>query len=425
MDAEVEGVKRHILALSGMMPPLVFPRSLQISRILDALSRDGWQSDVVTVEPESEIFGAKDGKLAEFYQASYRCFPVEPREEVEPSKTWTILKRKFRTSPEVKSENWEIRSLWLLRQLIKKKSYDVFISFGQPWCNHKVGLRLKKRHPRIPWIAHFSDPWVDSPYAEFSDEPHRRTESRYEAEVIENADALVFINERTADLVMSKYPRVKREKVHLIPHAFDRRLVKLLGNPPESTGKSMKVIHAGNFYSKRSPESFLRALCELEANPEFKNMIEVELIGQANEAIAERVQELKLKQVVRFSGVMSYLEALTRAKGADLLLLIDASAENSVFLPSKLVDYLMLEKRILGITPTNGSSADVLNGLSYPVVSPDDVPSIVAALCREVRRWNSSPSEYNSSSAGQGGDYEISHIAGLFENLLRKVISTK
>jgi len=421
----MEGMKREILALSGMMPPLVFPRSLQISRILDSLGRVGWNSDVVTVEPESEIYGAKDDKLAEFYEGAYRCFPVEPREEVQPSPIWVKVRRKLRPPRDFKTDNWEWRSLGSLRRLTREKAYDVFISFGQPWCNHKIGLRFKKTHPKMPWIAHFSDPWVDSPYAEFSDEEHRQSESDYEAEVVEKADAIVFINERTADLVMSKYPAALREKVSLIPHAFDRGLVELLGNPPSSTGERMKVVHAGNFYSKRSPESFLRALAKLESAPDLKGVLEVEFIGQSNEAIIGLVKELGLDPVVRFGGVMGYLDALTRARAADLLLVIDASAENSVFLPSKLVDYLMLEKRIFGITPREGCSADVLAGLDYPVAPPDEIPAIAAAMRREIESWKADPSGYNKTSSGQGSDYEISHITSLFDDLLRKAIATR
>jgi hypothetical protein len=37
------------------------------------------------------------------------------------------------------------------------------VPFGNPMTDHLVGLSLSRKY-RIPWIARFSDPWVDNPY---------------------------------------------------------------------------------------------------------------------------------------------------------------------------------------------------------------------------------------------------------------------
>ena len=62
-----------------------------------------------------------------------------------------------------------------------------------------------------------------------------------------------------------------------------------------------------------------------------------------------------------------------------MLLVIDAPADDSLFLPSKLIDYLPLGKPILGLTPLRGASADLIRRLGYPVVAPDDEAAIAAA----------------------------------------------
>jgi hypothetical protein len=59
---------------------------------------------------------------------------------------------------------------------------------------------------------------------------------------------------------------------------------------------------------------------------------------------------------------------------------IDAPADTSVFLPSKLVDYLAFNKPILGITPPTGASADLLRRLGSRLAGPDDETGVVAAL---------------------------------------------
>ena len=46
-----------------------------------------------------------------------------------------------------------------------------------------------------------------------------------------------------------------------------------------------------------------------------------------------------------------------------MLLVIDAPADESLFLPSKLIDYLPARKPILGLTPARGASADLIRAL--------------------------------------------------------------
>src|SRR5262249_54611748 len=73
-------------------------------------------------------------------------------------------------------------------------------------------------------------------------------------------------------------------------------------------------------------------------------------------------------------------ESARIAAAADVLLVIDAPSGESLFLPSKLVDYLPMNKPILGITPTSGASADLIRSLGYPIVAPDDEAGIAKAI---------------------------------------------
>ncbi len=63
-----------------------------------------------------------------------------------------------------------------------------------------------------------------------------------------------------------------------------------------------------------------------------------------------------------------------------MLLVIDAPADDSLFLPSKLIDYLPLRRPILGLTPLRGASADLIRRLGYPVVAPDDEAAIAGQI---------------------------------------------
>ena len=60
---------------------------------------------------------------------------------------------------------------------------------------------------------------------------------------------------------------------------------------------------------------------------------------------------------------------------ADMLLILDAPFDISVFFPSKLVDYIGAQKPILAITP-EGSCADIVREVGGLVYSPDTLESI-------------------------------------------------
>src|SRR5919202_1568394 len=76
---------------------------------------------------------------------------------------------------------------------------DAVVTFSQPTTDHLVGLELKKIW-RAPWVAHFSDPWVDNPYYA-TDAATRDFNLAAERAVCEVADRLVFTSEETVDLV--------------------------------------------------------------------------------------------------------------------------------------------------------------------------------------------------------------------------------
>jgi hypothetical protein len=90
-------------------------------------------------------------------------------------------------------------------RLAAERRFDVLVSFAQPWSDHLVGLRVQ-RATGLPWVAHFSDPWIDSPYLR-GRRWQRRIWERMEADVVRHADALVFVNEQTAERVMSNKDR--------------------------------------------------------------------------------------------------------------------------------------------------------------------------------------------------------------------------
>jgi glycosyltransferase involved in cell wall biosynthesis len=383
LDAQVGIMNRRLVALAWMMPPLIFPRSLQVSRTLRAMSELGWKTTVIAVPPDVEPFAPQDPRLEAYYRSSYEIRYVEPREEIQSSPIWLRFVRRILRRTQTRDPNWVRRASDVLCRQIAAERPDALISFAQPWINHRAALRVKRRYPQVPWIAHFSDPWVDSPYFVPTDDNARAKAIEHEREIIATADAVIFTTQETADLVMAKYPTSWGEKVHIIPHVYDLDLLGL--TEPRSRSPKITITHTGNLYEQREPYAFLRALATLRAEMGTVEL-SVQFVGFATQAMQEMVKKLDLEDIVSLKSSVPFLDSLAIAKSADLLLVIDAPAEHSVFLPSKIVDYLSLERPILALTPQSGASARVLGGLGFPTVDPTDEAGIRLKLREALAR---------------------------------------
>lgn len=384
MDAELEVVNRKLLAISWAMPPLVYPRAIQVSRSLKALSCRGWSLDVVAVDALGRDERRDDG-FAALYQQFYRLHPVDLTGAVAWASQWwkrySILSRLF---PAIDAATWAWSKLAYRQSvaLIESLAPEAFITFAQPWSDHLIGMAVKARFPSLPWIAHFSDPWVDSPYIQGQNTNVPKEWYRQEHDVIRQANAVVFVNEKSARLVMSKYPADWRKKVYVVPHGFDRDLLTSVSVPSRRAGR-MKFVYTGSMFAGlRDPLKLLDAIAKLKEMVEPDLLPNFEFVGSADARYAQYANELKIEQVVQFVGPTNYLESLQAASEADILIVIDTNTPDSVFFPSKVVDYLMFGKPILALTPSGGATADVLEPLGHICVDSDNPAAIAAAIKR-------------------------------------------
>jgi glycosyltransferase involved in cell wall biosynthesis len=310
---------------------------------------------------------------------------------------------------------WIASASRVARRLAAERPFDVLVSFAQPWSDHLIGLRVH-RATGLPWVAHFSDPWVDSPY--LHGRPwQRRIWRRMEADVIRHATAIVFVNAQTADRVMRKYPEAWRVKAHVVPHGFDRADARSAAPAPDEG--PLRLVYTGRFYAGiRTPEPLLRSLAALMKRRPLARDLRVTFVGTpvpAHERLAER---LGLSGLVEFTGRVPFAESARIAASGDVLLVIDAPADDSLFLPSKLIDYLPLGKPILGLTPRAGATADVLRRLDQPIVAPDDEAGIALAIemliARKRRGELAVPPSFDAAAA----QYDIRATTRAFADIL-------
>ncbi len=410
---------RHLLAVSWAMPPRLAPRALQVARLIEGLRNHDWITTVVCARPEaSELPGGFDVELGLRYRDSVRTLAIETDEEREPSSAWVAWLRSMNPPDSLREANWERRAGRAVRQVLAERGADAFVTFAQPWNDHRIGLRVKRRHPSLPWIAHFSDPWVDSPYYADLDPERLGYWMAEERRVIAKADVVVFVSRETEALVTGKYPAAWRKKTRVVPHAFDPSLRPAV-SPPAGAGGPLTLVHTGSLYhGRRSPAGLLAALRRIADECDGAPEIRVEFIGSPAPEVERMAREAGVEKLVSFRGPIEYRPALEAAARADALLVIDAPAERSVFLPSKLMDYVMLDRPILGLTPRTGSTAELLRELGHPVVEPGDVSAIAEVLRGWIVASRRGPLTPGPAHFAARDRYASPAVSGVFAEVL-------
>ena len=409
---------RNLLAISWEMPPLSGPRAVQVTRTLVALAELGWRSRVICFDARSQRYQQDyDVSLEQLSGGAASRVPVASPEE------WLLFRALWRVAPFLKhlpdeKRVWVPSAIAAGRRALADAPADVIVSFAQPWSDHLVGLQLH-RESGVPWVAHFSDPWVDNPYHR----PAAWSQQRIldmERAIVRSATRVVFVNDYTRDRVMAKYPAEWRNRTHVIPQGHAGPAPAM----PRPDGP-LRLVYTGRFYDGvRSPGVFLEAVAELHRVSALNGRIAIEFVGSRMEAYAQQASALGLDPIVQFRSRVSPDQARRLAASADVLLVIDAPSEgSSLFLPSKLIDYLPLEKPILGITPLNGPSGDLIRELGYPVVDPRDRAGIVAALRQLLDAHHDGSLTMSPQHPAVAAAYDMRAVGAAFAQVLSTAVA--
>lgn len=361
---------KNILFLTYYYPPQKYPRSIQISHLEKSL-KNHFNIKIITSIPKNN----NDETLMEFTSLDNVIY-TEKSSFTDFIETCRGDKIKKIILPDY-AYLWHFDLFHKSIDVIESFKPDIIITFGQPMSSHIAGLKLKKKYPKLKWVAHFSDPWTDNMFNDYNFFT-RSINSYYEKNVFLYADNLVFTSTETINLVTKKYQDKIYNKSLCIPHMFDQSLYPTLG-----VKKNEKFIirYIGNFYGKRNPDYLFEAVSKLK---DFeRNSLQIELIGSSDNNIQEKIYNYGLEDLVIQRKSVSYLESLSLMKEADLLIIIDAPSELSPFLPSKLIDYIGANKPIFGITP-EGTSKKLIEEMGFLTAHPEKIDEIFRKLTNMI-----------------------------------------
>ncbi|MGL5459122.1 MAG: glycosyltransferase [Cetobacterium sp.] len=253
-------------------------------------------------------------------------------------------------------------------------NYEVILSITMPEGYHKFAYIYKILHPKVKWIAFFSDPYSNSPFQNYN---YKIIKNRFylfnlikrecskiiweikkklflleEKIVFKYADKIIYVSETQREFCYKK--RDKKEKTMVIPFYYlsewKEKINQHIAQKNNYNKNLINLIHPGNIYGNRKVDEFLKAL------ENFEGKIHCYNCGEFDKSL---LKEYKIENTVTSLGFVNYETLLENIKEANYIIIIDSFFENikNPYMPSKVVDAMYFDKPIIAITD-EGSELD-------------------------------------------------------------------
>jgi glycosyltransferase involved in cell wall biosynthesis len=282
---------------------------------------------------------------------------------------------------------WLLTAIPAAIRLVRKERIDVVLTTSPPGSVHLVGAAVR-RATGARWVADLRDSLVAHPHMRAESRLVRAKElgQRGVARVVaRRADAIACVSEAIAAETAALHPR---GRVVTIANGSD---FDDFAGLEYTRGDRFRITHTGSFFGKRDPRPFLRALKQSGLDD-----VVARFVGDFRPADREWLEAEGLAgqvEIVPYVPRQRSLE-LQRDSEALLLLIPEASGRGKGVLSGKVFEYLAAERPVLGAVPTDGAAAALLHDLGAgPIVAPEDVDGLAAALTDLHAQWRASTLE--------------------------------
>ena len=279
------------------------------------------------------------------------------------------------------------------RAVLRGDPPEVLYSTSPHATAHLIAFALA-RISSLPWIADFRDPWYEE-----TPEPgapsgalYRRINRGLERRVIERCSHVVTTTEHLRDELRARYSEVRPEKFSSIPNGYDEADFAS-SPPPRPPGERMVVVHTGSLNAEfRDPRPLFRSIGRLATlGAVDPRRIALRFVGGGDygnsSEVRRAVAESGLEGSVQFIERVPFDEALREVAAADLLLLLQASADTTGLVPAKLYEYLRAQRPVLALVYA-GASTEVIAGTGGGwAIDPRDERALDATVEVAYKSW--------------------------------------
>ncbi|MFE6539691.1 glycosyltransferase family protein, partial [Bacillus cereus] len=340
---------KRVMVISYWYYPENVARAFHVKGIVSSLIQEGYHVDLII--PRNNMYQEIDARESD----NITVHQVKPGILLHKEKNrWDVNKNILNNS----QSNFLIKGLkklydvlvwpdrtveWAINayRYVKKNKLHInseaMVTVGLPVSTHITGHLLKKDASHLKWIADYGDPFSYNPDREI-----RKYDKFLESKILKNVDSIVIPTENAVDCYTNL--GVNRSEIHVIPQLFEEQ-------QGESSYKIDKekfnIMYAGSFYRGiRSPVEFIHGLVlASKKNPK----LHFHYFGNVN-ALEEflEMEGLDIKTIpITVNTFKDRSEIISIMKNMDLLINLNNKSTSQI--PSKIMDYLYADTRILNV----------------------------------------------------------------------------
>lgn len=312
---------------------------------------------------------------------------------------------------------WIIPAIVNGLRVLRKEKIDILFATGMPWSSFIIGYILKVLSGK-KLVVDFRDPWVGNPYIKNS-KLKQVLDKCVEKTIINKADLVIANTDALCNEMTSRYD-MHKEKIYVLPNGFDIDDFKDIENVKLPVGK-LHITHAGFLYAQRDPVSLLKSMEILQKKyPNEAENILFHQVGEMN--LAYDFEEYRLRNGlidnISIHGAMEHKKCLGYLNASDVLFLIQPDTKTQI--PSKLYEYIFLNKTIIAITEKEGALGRLIidNNFGY-VFETHQVNELANKFfelyCMKKNHCHINPNYENKDK------FSSKTITSSFENLLSAI----
>ncbi|MCU0452877.1 MAG: glycosyltransferase family 4 protein [Bacteroidetes bacterium] len=386
---------RRVLIIAYYFPPLGLSGVQRTVKFAKYLGRYGWTPTVLTVEPGG-YYAFDESLLREVEEVGVRIVRAASVDLNRLFKKKGVVRmpgeftRKvagavgdFFFIPDTKI-GWKKRALAAGIALCAETRFDAILATAPPQTDFLVGMELKRR-TGIPLLLDYRDAWLEYPFKTWPTPIHLWLHRRLEREVIHASNGIVTTHRRIKESLLRRNRALNYHDVAIVSQGYDSEDFEGAVRRAGAAGR-MRIVHAGTFYGRRSPEVLLRAVHNvLAAQPDFRSRFDIRFVGAQRKQDLRLVKKLGLESVVTFEGYLEHRACVHLMRSTDVLWYV---IDNDMQSPGKLYEYFATGRPILASMVEGYTRQEIVEsggGMCVPLL---DVPSHERALLELLARFD-------------------------------------
>ncbi|OIQ75664.1 hypothetical protein GALL_426650 [mine drainage metagenome] len=275
--------------------------------------------------------------------------------------------------PVESSWSWWISAYFKGRSLARQQPFDLIYSTGGAFAAHLAGHALKKC-TGIPWLAEVHDPMVVPGTVPVT--RRQKIQADVERQICTHADIAIWFTDQALASARQRHPQLADRGKVMLP-GIDKPFQVL---PPYRSGNKFTIGHFGSLSPTRHLGPIIAALDLLnqrrhdlveatELHVYGGSLDEVSLAALAASGVAQCLHDFGRIEADPSTGLSGREQVIQRMRSVDVLLLLHGEdAMCTEYFPSKLYEYLWMQRPILAVVHRNPQMASLIRGQGHVAV---------------------------------------------------------